>query len=71
MCEFRVMNPHQWSFTKQSSFQNWKSDDQKVQKKAEAKEVGDINPQNFNLNYISIMENVDTLKTLRINRSRP
>ena len=41
-----------------------------IQAEAEAKMDGVINPQNFNFNQF-YSGNVDALKTLRINRSRP
>ena len=43
------MNPHQWSVAKQSSLKA-ENDSPKVQKQAEAKRDGVINPQNYNFN---------------------
>ena len=43
------MNPHQWSWAKQSSLKI-ENDGQKVPKQAEAKRDGVINPQNYNFN---------------------
>ena len=63
------MNPHKWSFAKKvaSKVENV---DPKVPKQAEAKRDGVIHPQNYNFNQF-YTENVDALKTLRINRSQP
>ena len=47
-----------------------KTDAQKVQKQAEAKRDGVINPKNYNFNQFNT-DNFDALKTPRINRSRP
>ena len=43
------MNPHQWSWAKQSSLKI-ENDGPKVPEQAEAKRGGVINPQNYNFN---------------------
>ena len=63
------MNPHQWSWPKQSNLKI-ENDSPKVPKQAEAKRDGVINPKiTISINFNT--ENFDALKTLRINRSRP
>ena len=49
ICAFRVMNPHQSSWAKQSSLKI-ENDSPKVPKQAEANRDGVINPQSFNFN---------------------
>ena len=63
------MNPRQWSLVKQSSLKV-ENIGPKVPKQAKAEWDGVINPPNYNFNKFNT-ENFDTLKTLRINRSRP
>ena len=49
---------------------NLKSDVPKISKQAEAKKDGVINPDKISILINFIPENVDALKTIRINRSR-
>ena len=68
ICAFRVINPHQWSLSKQSSLKVEK-DSPKVPKQAEVKRGGVITHKiTISINFNT--ENIDALKTLRINRSR-
>ena len=48
ICAFRVLNPHQWSLTKQSNLQGWKG----MHKQAEAKRDGVINPKKLQFQSI-------------------